>query len=221
MESMKSECLTVILFKIMFFFSPEETSSEPIVYVGEEDIESKRRLQELREENSDLTKRHVSAGKDKQDKEKEESKFRKEIARDIKETVGRFGIDAKYNNYDKGDIEDTIKAIRIENFYKYKLEEEEVDKKKKLIYKEPPKNRDHLPKYCFDFSYDDKKLQNFSEISDELSTLLKRQVLGELIDRFKDNTELNTWAEEGFELHKSKDEEKNVCFVKMSSLRVF
>ncbi len=72
---------------------------------------------------------------------------------------------------------------------------------------------DNLPKYCFDFSYNDKKLQNFSEISDELSTLLKQQVLAvEPIDRFKDNTELNTWAEEGFELHRRKDEKKKCLF---------
>ncbi len=81
-------------------FSPEETSSSPIVYVGEEDIESKRMLQELQKKTSDLQEKHKSAETHRKAKEKEESGFRIETACSIKYMVSNKAHD-KYSNYDK------------------------------------------------------------------------------------------------------------------------
>lgn len=184
--------------------------SQPIVYVSEEDIESNRKLNELREKVVLLTEKYESAERDRRRSEKTEDDFRRSTARDIKNIVGNLKVNDKYRNYDKGDVKTTIENDGIESFSK--LSDDEFEKKKKLI-SDAPRNTQHcLSQYDFSFSYDGKNLKDFSEISSEISKLLKRKVVAETIDRLKDDPALNKWVQRGFDLHKTKGEEEKCLF---------
>lgn len=184
--------------------------SKPIVYVSEEDIESNKKLKELQGKVTPLAEKYESAQKDKLKSEKAEDDFRKSTARTIKDIVGNLKVNDKYRDYDKGSVKTTIENIGIDKFSK--LSDDEFEKKKKLIGGDPLSAQSILSQYGFSFSYDGKTLKSFSEVSSEISNLLKRKVVAETIDRLKADPELNKWAQHGFELHKTKDEKKKCLF---------
>ena len=184
--------------------------SNPIVYVSEEDIESNKKLKEFRGKVAPLSQTFESAQKDHQVSEKAEDDFRKTTARTIKDIVGNLKVNDKYRDYDKGSVKTAIESVGINKFTK--LSDDDFEKKKKLIGGDRLKSQSHNPKYDLDFLFNGTHLSSFSDIHDELAALLKRQVLAETIARFKDDPELNKWAQHGFELHKTKDEKKKCLF---------
>ncbi len=184
--------------------------SQPIVYVSEEDIESSKKLKELQGKVTPLSEKYESAQKDRQKSEKAEDDFRKSTARTIKDIVGNLKVNDKYRDYDKGSVKTTIENVGIDKFSK--LSDEEFEKKKKFIGGDPLNKQTSPQQYGFSFSYDGKSLKSFSEVSSEISNILKRKIVAETIDRFKDDPELNKWAQHGFELHKTKDEKKKCLF---------
>lgn len=192
------------------FFDPENPATNPIVYVGKKDIKSGKKLRGLQKKSSSLSEKYTNAQNALKDKKKVEDNFRKATAREIKDIVGNLGVSDKYRNYDKGEIEKTIEKTGIDNFSV--LSEKEYEEKKNLIGGNQPESLEPLLKYNLNLLYDGKRLQKFSEISEELSTLLKRQVVAEAIGRFKDDEELNIWAEQGFKLHINKEEKKKCLF---------
>jgi len=190
-------------------FDPSNPSN-PIVYVSEEDIESNKKLKEFQSKLVPLKQRYESAQKDRQKAEKAEDDFRKSTARTIKDIVGNLKVNDKYRDYDKSRLKTTIESIGVKHFSK--LSDVEFEKKRKFISGEPLKSQTLLSEYEFDFLHDAKKLQNFTEILDEISKLLRRTVVAETIERFKTDPELNKWAQHGFELHKTKGEKKKCLF---------
>lgn len=192
------------------FFDPENPVTNPIVYVGRDDIESNKKLRKLQLEDISLSARHTDLQRILKEKKNAEDNFRKSTALQVKNIIGNFQVDDKYRAYHKGDAKETIESTGIENFSE--LSDEEYEEKKTLIGGKQPESLKLLPKYNFSFSYDGKRLQKFSEISEELSTLFKRQVVAQTIDRFKNDAELNKWAEHGFKIHISKDEKEKCLF---------
>ena len=190
-------------------FDPADPSN-PIVYVSEEDIESSKRLKALQGKVNTLEEKFESAKRYRQENEKAEDSFRISTALSIKNIVGNLKVSDKYRDYNKRIVKRTIKEIGIENFSK--LSEEDFEKKKKFISSDSQGNQPSLSKYDFSFSYDGKSLGGFSEVFSEVSKLLKRRVIAETIGRFKDDLILNKWAQDGFELHKTKDEKKKCLF---------
>lgn len=184
--------------------------SNPIVYVSEEDIESNKKLKELRANIVPLSQKFESVQKDRQRSEKAEDDFRKSTARTIKDIVGNLKINNKYRDYDKGSVKTTIENVGIDKFTK--LSDDDFEKKKKLIGGDPLNSQAYFLKYDFKFSFNGKNLSSFLGIYNELFVLLKRQVVAETIDRFKNDIELNKWAQYGFKLHKSKNEKKKCLF---------
>ena len=190
-------------------FDPTNPSN-PIVYVSEEDIESNKKLKKLQSKATPLSQKYESAQKDHQKSKEAEDNFRISTALTIKDIVGNLKVYDKYRGYDKGSVKTTIEQTGIDNFSK--LSDEDFEKKKKLIGGDPLNNQHLLSKYSFSFTYDGKNFGSFSELSSEISTLLKRKIVAETIDRFKDDPELNKWAQHGFELHKTKSEKKKCLF---------
>ena len=190
-------------------FDPADPSN-PIVYVSEEDIESSKRLKELQGKVNTLEEKYESAQRYRQENEKAEDVFRISTARSIKNIVGNLKVNDKYRGYDKGNVKTTIEEIGIEIFSK--LSAADFEKQKNSISGDPQGKQPSLSKFDFSFSYDGKSFGGFSEVFSEVSKLLKRKVVAETIDRFKDDLELNKWAQHGFELHKTKDEKKKCLF---------
>lgn len=191
-------------------FDPNDPKgfSNPIVYVSKENIKSKEKLKKLKNEATILSQKHESAKNNFEKNENVEDKFRVSTALSIKNTLRKNEVQDKFRDYNKSNIKETIEHIGIENFSK--LSEQKFIEKKELVDGDPRRNQKLLDKYGFTFSYKGKNLQNFLEVHNELSTLLSHQVVAEIITRFKNNPELNRWAEQGFELHKNMDE-KNKC----------
>lgn len=186
------------------------TFSNPIVYVSEKEIKDKERLDELRQRNHDLY-RELESAKDRSEKYKDnEDSFRKSTALSIKNMLGNLKVQDKFRYYDKGDIKDTIDAVELNNFSK--LSNEEFEEKKKLIATDSPTTQEPLSSKCPAFSYGGQDLLDFPELHVQLSELLNRQVVAETIDRFENDPELNKWAEQGFHLHRNRDERSRCMF---------
>ncbi|MFH1956087.1 MAG: AAA family ATPase [Patescibacteria group bacterium] len=184
--------------------------SNPIVYVSEEDIESNKKLKELREKVTSLSQKLEFAQKDRKKSEKAEDDFRISTARTVKDIVGNLKVNDKYRDYDKSSVKTAIENIGIDQFTKFS--DDNFRKKKKLIGSDPLQSQSLFSKYKISFEFNGTTLSSFSDIHNELSKLLKRQVVAETIDRFKIDPTLNKWAQHGFELHKTKDEKKKCLF---------
>ena len=184
--------------------------SKPIVYISEEDIESSKKLKELRGNVSLLSLKYESAQKERQKSEKAEEDFRKSTALIIKNIVGNLKVNDKYRAYDKGGVKAAIESVGVDKFVK--LSGEDLEKHKKLISGDPLKGQSPLSKYELRFSFEEKNLSSFLDIHDNLSELLKRQVVAETINRFKSDPSLNKWAQQGFDLHKSKNAKGKCLF---------
>ncbi len=184
--------------------------SRPIVYVGEENIESSNRLKALQGKVTVLAEKYGLAQRDRQKSEKAEDVFRISTASNIKILAGDNKVKDKYLDYNKRSVKKTIEEIGNENFSK--LSNQEFEIKKKLISGDLQDSERPFSKYDFSYSYDGKTLGGFSDLYDEVSKLLKRKVVAETIDRFKDDPELNKWAQDGFKLHRTKDETKKCLF---------
>jgi len=190
-------------------FDPSSPSN-PIVYVSEGDIESNKKLKELRGSVILLSQKFESAQKDEQKSEKAEDDFRISTARTIKDMIGNLKVNDKYRDYDKGSVKTAIEDVGIDRFTK--LSDEDFEKKKKFISGKELKNQTKFTEYELGFLFNGKNPSNFLDVHNELTGLLKRQVVSETIDRFKDDPDLNKWAQHGFELHKTKDEKKKCLF---------
>jgi wobble nucleotide-excising tRNase len=190
-------------------FDPSNPSN-PIVYVSEEDIESNKKLKELREKVALLSQKFESAQKDQQKNERAEDDFRKSTARIVKDVVGNLKVNDKYRDYDKGNVKTAIENTGIDKFTK--LSDEDFEKKKRFISGDPLNSQTQFPKYELRLLFDGNILSSFSDIHDKLATLLKRQIIAETIDRFKNDPDLNKWAQHGFELHRTKGEKKKCLF---------
>ena len=184
--------------------------SNPIVYVSEKDIESNKKLKELRGNVVLLSQKFESYRKDCQKSGKAEDDFRKSTARTIKDIVGNLKVNDKYRDYDKGSVKTAIESTGIDKFIK--ISNNNFEKKKKLIGDDPLKSQPLFSKFALNFTFNGKNLSSFSDVYDEFSVLLKRQVVAESIDRFKNDPKLNKWAQHGFELHKTNSEKKKCLF---------
>lgn len=184
--------------------------SQPIVYVSQRDIASQKRLKEYQKKSASLANNYESAKKDRKTSENAEETFRSSTARSIKDSVGSYNVPDKYRGYDRGDVEETIEEIGIGNFSK--LSDVDFETKKKLIRAEPHDSQSLLSKHDFSCSFDGKTLVGFTDVCREVSKLLSLKVVAETIDRFKEDPILNRWAQDGFKLHKTKDEMKKCLF---------
>lgn len=190
-------------------FDPSNPSN-PIVYVSEEDIESSKKLKELRDKALKLTEKLEAVQKEKTRCETAETKFRIATANNIKTTVGNLKVRDKYYDYDKSTIKLVIENIGIDNFVK--LDNKDFDKYKKIINSEAKQKQNSFSKYTISFSFSDKTISSFSDINRESRQLLDKKVIAETIERLKDDPDLNAWAQHGFELHKKKKEKDRCLF---------
>ncbi|MCX5886277.1 MAG: AAA family ATPase [Proteobacteria bacterium] len=187
----------------------------PIVYVSEEDIDSSRKLKELRDKVQPLAEKFGTTQKERQGCEAAEDKFRKATALNIKTTVSNPKVRDKYYDYNKSAVKTAIENIGIDNFKK--LSNGDFDKYKKIINSEAKRKQGSLPKYDIKITFNEKEITNFKDVYKEIKQLLDKKVVAETIERLKDDPELNTWVQHGFELHKKK-KEKEKCLFCQSSL---
>ena len=184
-------------------FDPSD-SCNPIVYVSKEDIESKKRLEQLKLDKIALFKTYEEAKKDTSSKEETKNTFLRGLGREIANIL----FDKSYN---KTNVEDKINTIGITNFSDKELLDSDKKKYEVISKSEPEKNQIPLPTLT---------PVNFTFLFTSVKSLLGKKVISELLERLKDpedkdgglDEELNNWVKQGFDIHKTKNQFKKCLF---------
>lgn len=177
----------------------QENTIQPIYYLGEADIKQKKKLEILKNKETELKTQLNSEKRSLGNRKKEREKFITEKAKQIKEHLRTEGTDT-YTNYDKSNFCVNIKFINEEEtINKSILNEEELNKNKKAI-RQTVKNNIQLLKE-----------QNYFKEEDieEINKTLKMEIVSEIIEKLKNNNTLNKWVKEGLELYNQSN--KKVC----------
>jgi wobble nucleotide-excising tRNase len=184
-------------------FDPSD-SCNPIIYVSEEDIESKKRLELLKLDKIALSKTYEQAKKDKSTKEETKSNFLTGLGREIANIL----FDKSYN---KTKAESRIGNIGVDNFLEKTLSDEDKKKYEAISKSEAEKEQIAISKL---------RPANFGIIFTRVKSLLDKKVVSELLQRLKDpedidgglDEELNNWVKQGFDIHKTKNQFKKCLF---------
>lgn len=184
-------------------FDPS-SSSKPIIYVSEEDIESKKQLEQLKLDKTILGKELEGAKKNKAIKEEAKNSFLTGLGREIANIL----FDKSYN---KTKAENKINNIGVDNFADKILSDEDKKKYETISKSEPEKNQIVLPKLT---------AVDFTSLFTRVKSLLDKKVVSELLERLKDpedkdgglDEELNNWVKQGFDIHKTKNQFKKCLF---------
>ena len=167
-------------------FNPSD-SCNPIIYVSEEDIESKKRLEQLKLDKITLGKTHEQAKKDKSAKEETKNTFLTGLGREIANIL----FDKSYN---KTKAENKINTIGIDNFTDKILSDEDKKKYEAISKSEAGKTQTAFSEYEFSFSFDDEIIDSFQKIFGKAGNLLGKKVVSETLGRLKDDQVLNNWV---------------------------
>ncbi|MFA6428175.1 MAG: AAA family ATPase [Candidatus Buchananbacteria bacterium] len=185
-------------------FDPSN-SCNPIVYVSEEDIESKKQLEKLKADKVDIGKAFEEAKKDKIAKEESKSSFLTGLGREIANVL----FDKSYN---KTKAESKINSVGVDKFTDKILSDEDKKKYEAISKNEEGKNQSQFAKFQFSFLFGVETINNFEGIFEAIQKLLNKKVVSETLDRLKDDQNLNTWVKQGFDLHKTKEEKEKCLF---------
>jgi wobble nucleotide-excising tRNase len=192
------------------FFDNSDKHCNPIIYISQEDIASKKRLDKLKEERDKLIKCFGQAKQDKKTKENEEDKFRIALALTIKNAIGDLKTQDKYRAYDKENTKQELTKTAIDNFVQ--LSKKDANKYKATIKTEARNKQNSFPEYVLNFHFNGHQITEFSAINSILQGILSKSVVSETLQRLKDNKELNNWVKQGFDLHRKKEELEKCLF---------
>ena len=169
---------------------------KPIYYIGKEDIEKKKKLEDLKKEEENIKKQLNSKEENIKQKKKEKEKLATGKSKQIKEFLRTEGKD-KYTNYDKSHFDSRIEKLNEEEYSI--LTQEELDKKRKGI-NQTVKNEILL--------FKETNLFNEQDI-EKVNEILEKEVISETIEKLKNNKNLNQWVKEGLDLYNQSD--KSIC----------
>jgi len=184
-------------------FDPSN-SCNPITYVSEEDIKSKKQLEQLKKGKITLGKSLEDAKKNQTAKEEAKSSFLTGLGREIANIL----FDKSYN---KTKAESKINNIGVDNFANKTLSDDDKKKYEAISKSEPEKEQPSFQALPF---------TNFDLLFQQTKSLLDKEIISELLERLKDpddkdgglDEELNNWVKQGFDIHKSKNQFKKCLF---------
>jgi wobble nucleotide-excising tRNase len=181
------------------------SSCNPIVYISEEDIESKKLLEKLKEDKPIIGKALDDAKKDHATKIETKADFLTDLGREIANIL----FDKSYN---KLKAESKINAIGIDNFAENKLSDDGKKKFETISKSEEGKPQNQFLELQFSFSSNNETIDSFEGIFQLAKKLLERKVVSETLERLKTDQQLNTWVKQGFDLHKTREEKEKCLF---------
>lgn len=184
-------------------FDPSNSCS-PIIYVSEEDIDSKKQLELLKTDQITLGKAFDEAKKNKSVKEEIKNGFLSGLGREIANVL----FDKSYN---KTKVELRINSIGVDNFTDKILSDDDKKKYETISKSEAEKEQLSISKL---------PLTYFDSLFVRVKSLLEKKVISELLERLKDpddkdgglDEELNNWVKQGFDIHKTKNQFKKCLF---------
>ena len=187
-------------------------SCNAIVYVSQEDIETKEKLKLLNDQRKPLSANYQKLKESREGTQKIEDNFRISLAQTIKQLLTDLKKRDRYYSYDKRSIKEKINEIGVHNFSDKVLPDDDKKKHETTSKSEAKVIQTKLPKYQFSFSFNGKTINNFQKIFEEVEGLLSKKVISETLNRLKDDLNLNNWVKQGFDLHKIKKEKEKCLF---------
>lgn len=162
----------------------DNQEANPLFLLGKEDIELQKRVKNLRKEAEEFQK-------EKGENEKEKA----EIETDIEERLTNKAreLDRIKPPYDKRGLKNSLEKIESEP-EKYCLNEKSLQELLATL-KSSPKGK--LPEISFEVLGQNK--------IEETEEILDRTLVAQIIERLKNNPELNNWVRKGLDLHKGKE----------------
>jgi wobble nucleotide-excising tRNase len=192
-------------------FEPSD-SCNPIVYVSEEDIVTKNRLESLKNQIQTLSDKYQGYKTAKEAAQKIEDNFRISLAQTITQLLTDKTKRDRYYSYDKSKVKDKIDEIGVDNFSAKTLSDEDKKQYEATSKSEAGKTQTLYSKYKFSFFFADEIIDNFQKIFEKVEALLGKKVVSETLDRLKDDQILNSWVKQGFDIHKTKKEKAKCLF---------
>lgn len=187
-------------------------SCKPIVYISEEDIETKKKLELLKAYTEPLSQKYNYAKNMKVSTVKTEDKFRISVAQTVTQLLTDKKNHDRYYYYDKTRVKEKIDEIGIDYFTHKILSDEERKEYEEISKSEDWKNQYQFQEFQFDFLFNKESINNFEKIFWTIQTLLGKKVVSETLERLKDDDDLNNWVKQGFDLHKIKEENEKCLF---------
>lgn len=187
-------------------------SCNPIIYVSEEDIETKNKLKFLKDQIQPLADKHQYLKTLRKGAQKIEDNFRISLAQTITQLLTDKTKRDRYYSYDKSKVKKKIEEIGVDNFADKILSDEDKKKYEAISKSEAGKTQTAFSEYNFSFSFDDEVIDSFQKIFEKIEALLGKKVVSETLNRLKDNQVLNGWVKQGFDLHKTKEEKEKCLF---------
>ena len=170
-------------------------ATAPIFFLGEENIEKQKQVENLKRELGKITEKGQEKNHQKQQSEKIFDKFKKDRAKSIKDLLSSSGGNNPYNNYDKRSFQ--IKCDELlqlsESDQKAKILSEQNLNSLKTKKEETPKEKLSLLK----FTYPDTQA-----LTDEVIAVLGKTVVSAVIDALKNDQELSSWVQAGLSKHR-------------------
>ncbi|MCY4160835.1 MAG: AAA family ATPase [Flavobacteriaceae bacterium] len=189
------------------FFDRDESKTNPIIFVGKENVEIQKQLTKLREEQQLKEKELGKKNSELKHSKKKKDNFLVSTAKKVKTRIGDFKDDDIYSNYDKRNLEKEITTVNIKNHQNHTQEDCEI--LYKTIQTKQLKELDLHNKNVLSIPLKGNTIHGFYSISEKINDLLQYQLLTKPIEHLMNDDELNKWVEQGFRIHKKRN--KNKC----------
>lgn len=158
--------------------------AEPIFILGKKDIELQKQIELTKQDITKLSDEYTN-------KEKEKSRLNKDLENRLTDKARE--LDRIKPPYDKRGLRDSLEKIESEP-KKYCLNEKTVQELLATLKSSP---KDRLKEISVEI-LDQNKIEETEEILD-------RTVIAQIIERLKNNPEINDWVRKGLILHKGKE----------------
>lgn len=163
----------------------------PIFYLGQEDITSKKKLKSLKNDYDAKTGKKDDIKKKCEIKRKQFEQFCSDKAKNINEFLHSAG-ENKYNRYDKRSFKKRCEILKSDQFLTKICSPEQIDKLKKVTNSNP---KDTILPIQLEIS-------NLDLLNKKINDILEKTVTARVIDRLNLNDELNHWVKCGLTLVK-------------------
>jgi len=185
-------------------FDPQIPSNS-IVYISQEDIKRREKLYELDRNLDELSKKLDNKINKVEVAQDNVNNFLTNNARDIANKISDKA-------YTRTKLEKKIKEIGIDNFVDKIVDEEEKDRLLNIITAEAKEISNEFMQHQFSFELGGKKINNFQEVNKQVSELLCQEIEANFLERLQDDSELNNWVKDGFDIHINRNETQECLF---------
>lgn len=182
----------------------DSSECNPIIYISESDISSKKDLEDLIKHNNDTLIKLQGIVDKKNLADRAINSFLESTARNIKDTIGILQVDDEYRTYNKATLRTFLENNSLVE--SNELSDEDFDEHRTLTREDAKLQYDLLSPFDFNLDIDGTSFDDFPHLDAAIDDILNQNIVSETIDRLKDDPILNNWVKSGLEIQKNRDE---------------